>query len=203
MSDFIVTRNADNQVSVTFEGEPLLVGESVKLGFGSVELRKSKKGYSLVRLTRTGEFSHAVKIGKAGRYVVNANGGYRAISPEEETCEIKKVLRERHISVKSLREFADDIMVPAATLRTKRHDIVAERDGMRFYTTWHGGDAVQDGENVLISWAAIVLTYAVEAEPKKGRRPRRIVTDVYCAEHSQAQLAEMLDEAGFKVREDA
>jgi len=202
MSDFIVTRNADNQVSVTYEGEALLVGESIKLGFGSVELRKSKKGYSLVRLTRTGEFAHAVKIGKPGRYVVNANGGYRAVSPEEETDAIKRVLRERHVSVKALREFSDDIMIPNATLRAKRQDIVAEVGNERLYTTWIGGDAVQDGENVIISWSAALITYSVEVEARKGRRPRRVVKDVVCCETSEAQLAKLLDDAGFRVRED-
>lgn len=202
--DFMVTRNAEtNQVTVTCENEVLLVGESVKCGFGSVELRKSKKGYSLVRLTRTGEFSHAVKVGKAGRYVVTANGGYRAISPEEETCPIKASLRARHISVKAIREFSDELIVPSATLRAKRQDIVAETDGSRTYTVWAGGDARQDGADVHLEWFGALVTYQVELETRKGRRPRRQVTDVYCAgEDSLDFLNKLLDEAGFAVRED-
>jgi hypothetical protein len=82
--------------AVYFEGGEIFEMDiPYSMGFGSVELRNTKKaGLHVARFSGSGRFTYSLRLTKNSFYRLGPDYGHRVIPPEEEKDPIKRVLRE-------------------------------------------------------------------------------------------------------------
>ncbi len=103
MAKYIDVNVSANGAVEFMNNVPFNVGQNVKLGLGSIELRKTQKaGLHVVRLSSSGHFKYSLKLNREGRFRLGPDHGYRVVSPEEEKDPIKKVLREMNLPISKL-----------------------------------------------------------------------------------------------------
>lgn len=102
MSTWIEVRKSGQNVE--FENsDPFSVGQQVKMGLGSIELRDTKNaGLHIVRLSSGGNFTYSLRLTRDGSYRLGPSRGHRVVLPSEETDPIKRILREMDIPVSKL-----------------------------------------------------------------------------------------------------
>jgi hypothetical protein len=82
-----------------------MVGDSVKSGIGSIELRKTQRaGLHMVRLSGSGGFNYSLPLHRDGTYRMGPSWGHRVKEATEESDPIKRVLREMGIPVSVLKK---------------------------------------------------------------------------------------------------
>ncbi len=101
-----ITVSASGAVTIVNNGieAPFNVGQNIKMGLGSIELRKTQKaGLHVVRLSSGGHFKYSLKLNREGTFRLGPDHGYRVVAPEEEKDPIKKILREMNLPISKLR----------------------------------------------------------------------------------------------------
>lgn len=115
-----ITKDGDQ---VQFDdGRAFEIGQNVRLGLGSIELRKTAKaGLHLARFSGRGNFTYALRLNRDGKYRIGAHRGHRVVSPSEETDPIKKILRELNIPVSILKPAAEPSLIVTERWYDNRH----------------------------------------------------------------------------------
>lgn len=102
MSQMIELAVKSGKVSMK-DGNEIAVGQIIKVGLGSFELRKTQKaGLHMVRFSGNNNFIYTQSLNSDGRYRLGAKYGFRVTEVEEEPDPIKKVLRTMDIPVSHL-----------------------------------------------------------------------------------------------------
>ncbi len=140
MSKWIEVQVKNQNVTFTNNGNTLPLWQSVSMGLGSIELRKTQKaGLHIARFSKNGNFTYSIRLKQDGTYRLGPERGHRVIPPSEEKDPFKRILRMLDLPVNSI-EWVED---PILRIRTRWYDNQHCPNG-RDTTHWeHDGEVIE------------------------------------------------------------